>query len=48
MFAQAEHDELAQAILLSTSDKLISNVNKQINKLLTHQRRKDIIKKSYL
>ena len=46
MFAQAEHDELAQAILLSTSDKLINNVNKQINKLLTHQTRKDIIKKS--
>ncbi len=46
MFAQAEHDELAQAILLSTSDKLISDVNKQIDKLLIHQRRKDIIKKS--
>ena len=46
MFAQAEHDELAQAILLSTSDKLISDVNKQIDKLLTHQTRKDIIKKS--
>jgi histidinol dehydrogenase len=46
MFAQAEHDELAQAILLSTSDKLISDVNKQIDKLLNHQTRKDIIKKS--
>tara|TARA_B100000035_G_scaffold314531_1_gene331111 strand:- start:3544 stop:4833 length:1290 start_codon:yes stop_codon:yes gene_type:complete len=46
MFAQAEHDELAQAILLSNSDKLISDVNKQIDKLLTHQTRKDIIKKS--
>ncbi len=46
MFAQAEHDELAQAILLSTSDKLINDVNKQIDKLLTHQTRKDIIKKS--
>ena len=46
MFAQAEHDELAQAILLSNSDKLISDVNKQIDKLLNHQTRKDIIKKS--
>ena len=37
---------LLKQFFLSTSDKLISDVNKQIDKLITHQTRKDIIKKS--
>ena len=46
MFAQAEHDELAQAILVSSSDKLIKAVIKKINDLITSQPRKKIIEKS--
>ena len=46
MFAQAEHDELAQSILLTTSKKLIADVNKKIDLLISTQKRKKIIKKS--
>jgi histidinol dehydrogenase len=46
MFAQAEHDEMAQSILLTTSSKLIQDVNKKINLMIKNQKRKDIIKKS--
>ena len=46
MFAQAEHDEMAQSILLTTSSKLILDVNKKINLMIKSQKRKDIIKKS--
>ena len=46
MFAQAEHDEMAQSILLTTSDKLILDVSKKINIMIKNQKRKDIIKKS--
>jgi histidinol dehydrogenase len=46
MFAQAEHDEMAQSILLTTSGKLILDVNKKINIMIKKQKRKDIIKKS--
>jgi len=46
MFAQAEHDELAQSILLTTSKKLIENVNKKINEMIKTQKRKKIIHKS--
>ena len=46
MFAQAEHDEMAQSILLTTSGKLILDVNKKINIMIKNQKRKDIIKKS--
>ena len=46
MFAQAEHDELAQSILLTTSAKLILDVNKKIDLMIKNQKRKDIIKKS--
>ena len=46
MFAQAEHDELAQAILMTTSDKLIDSVTSKINSLIENQSRRDIIKKS--
>tara|TARA_Y100000389_G_scaffold166182_1_gene170778 strand:- start:8275 stop:9564 length:1290 start_codon:yes stop_codon:yes gene_type:complete len=46
MFAQAEHDELAQSILLTTSEKLIISVNNKIDKMINNQKRKKIIKKS--
>ncbi len=46
MFAQAEHDELAQAILVTSSERLIKSVGSKINDLIDHQSRKDIIKKS--
>ena len=46
MFAQAEHDELAQSILLTTSKKLISDVNEKINEMIKTQKRKKIIYKS--
>ena len=46
MFAQAEHDELAQAILVSSSNKLITAVINTIDDLITSQPRKKIIKKS--
>ena len=46
MFAQAEHDELAQAILMSSSMKLINSVNIKINNLIKKQSRREIIEKS--
>ena len=46
MFAQAEHDEMAQSILLTTSSKLILDVSKKINLMIKNQKRKEIIKKS--
>ena len=46
MFAQAEHDEMAQSILLTTSSKLINKVNKKIDTMIKNQKRKKIINKS--
>lgn len=46
MFAQAEHDEMAQSILLTTSSKLINAVNKKIDAMIKKQKRKKIIYKS--
>ena len=46
MFAQAEHDEMAQSILLTTSSKLINAVNKKIDTMIKNQKRKKIINKS--
>ena len=46
MFAQAEHDELAQAILMTSSMKLINSVNLKISSLIKKQSRKEIIEKS--
>ena len=43
MFAQAEHDELAQAILLTSSKRLINSVSQKIKSLISNQSRKDII-----
>ena len=46
MFAQAEHDELAQAILITTSKKLIISVHEMINEMINDQPRRKIITKS--
>ena len=46
MFAQAEHDELAQAILMTSSKKLINSVSLKIKSLIRNQSRKEIIEKS--
>ena len=37
MFAQAEHDELAQAILVSSSNFLINSVKEKIDTLIKTQ-----------
>ena len=44
LFSQAEHDELAQAILLSPDAKFIEAVTQSANKLLEQMPRRDIIK----
>jgi len=43
LFSQAEHDEVAQSILLTPSDTLIAAVQESIAKLLPTMPRKDII-----
>ena len=43
LFAQAEHDEVAQSILLCTSDAFIASVEASIAKLLPEMPRKEII-----
>lgn len=43
LFAQAEHDEVAQSILLSTSDTFIAAVEASIAKLLPEMPRREII-----
>jgi len=43
LFSQAEHDELAQAILLSPDAKFIEAVAQSVNKLLEQMPRRDII-----
>jgi histidinol dehydrogenase len=43
LFSQAEHDEVAQAILLSPSAKLIDRVAAAIERLLPKQPRRDVI-----
>jgi len=44
LFSQAEHDELAQAILLSPDAAFLDAVAASVNKLLEQMPRKDIIK----
>jgi histidinol dehydrogenase len=44
LFSQAEHDELAQAILLSPDEKFIEAVAQSANRLLEQMPRKDIIR----
>ncbi|HQR51234.1 MAG TPA: histidinol dehydrogenase [Methylophilaceae bacterium] len=43
LFSQAEHDELAQAILLSPNGEFLDRVQASINRLLLEMPRKDII-----
>ena len=47
LFSQAEHDELAQPILISSSMKLINDVHNSVEKLLPSMLRKNIILKSF-
>ncbi len=46
LFSQAEHDEDAQAILLSWDDQFLKDVEDSINKLLPTMERQDIIRAS--
>lgn len=46
LFSQAEHDEVAQSILLTPSDALIAAVQASIERLLPTMPRKDIIQAS--
>ncbi len=46
LLSQAEHDELASAILVTTSEKLADEVNKEIEEYLKKLSREEIIRKS--
>lgn len=46
LFSQAEHDELAQAILLSPDGEFLDRVAASINRLLPEMPRQDIIRQS--
>ena len=46
LLSQAEHDEMASAILVTTSRELAENVSAQIDKFLEELTRKEIIEKS--
>ena len=46
LFSQAEHDELAQSILISPDQDFLSNVEKSIEKLIEKMDRKKIIETS--
>ncbi|SEP86683.1 histidinol dehydrogenase [Lachnospiraceae bacterium RM5] len=46
LLSQAEHDELASAILVTTSEELAKNVSDWVDKFTEELSRKDIIKKS--
>jgi len=46
LFAQAEHDEIAQSILLTQSELVAERVQQSINKLLPEMERADIIQQS--
>ena len=46
LLSQAEHDELASAILITTSEELAKNVSKEVEKFTAELSRKEIIEKS--
>ena len=48
LFSQAEHDELAQSILLCPDDQFIDQVQASINKLLPEMPRKKVIETSLI
>ena len=48
LFSQAEHDELAQPILISKSARALDMIKASMNKLISDMTREDIIRKSFL
>ena len=46
LLSQAEHDELASAILITTSEKLAQEVNREVEKFTQELSRKEVIQKS--
>lgn len=46
LLSQAEHDELASAILITTSEKLAQQVSKEVEQFAANLSRKEIIEKS--
>lgn len=46
LLSQAEHDELASAILVTTSEKLANEVSRQVEEFTNELSRKDIIQRS--
>lgn len=46
LLSQAEHDEMASAILITTSEKLAKKVSEEVDKFVEVLSRKDIIEKS--
>lgn len=46
LLSQAEHDELASAILITTSKKLAEKVSEEVDKFIAQLSRKEIIQKS--
>ena len=48
LFSQAEHDELAQAILISKSMRAIEKIRVSMNKFIGDMSRENIIRKSFL
>ncbi len=48
LFSQAEHDENAQAILISDNDEFLNQVEASINKLLPEMERAEIIRASLI
>ena len=47
LLSQAEHDEMASAILVTTSKTLAEEVSKEINAFVKQLSRKEIIQKSF-
>lgn len=48
LFSQAEHDELAQPILISKSARALDMIKASMNRLISEMTREDIIRKSFL
>jgi len=46
LLSQAEHDELASAILITTSEELANKVSEEVDKFVAELSRKDILQKS--
>ena len=46
LLSQAEHDELASAILITTSEELAANVSEEVDRFTAELSRKEIIEKS--